>query len=190
MQQQQIHARGSVRHTEKRRRGTCEFANRVARASLDAYERAVPESYRKANRQTCVAAIVAHIQSNNNCDESVDPAPRTVSDNLFVLGLGVGTKFLTHSMLVQEQAGYGKRIRDSHAEVLARRAFQRQIIEEMRNDLALDGRKSEYPPKTPPLVLERLDRGDEATETAEIRYRLKPGVSLHFYASSAPCKLR
>lgn len=188
--QQQIHARGSVRHAEKRRRGTCEFANRVARASLDAYERAVPETYRKANRQTCVAAIVAHFQSNNNCDESVDPAPRTVDDNLVVLGLGVGTKFLAHSMLVQEQAGYGKRIRDGHAEVLARRAFQRHIIEEMRNDLALDGRKSDDPLKIPPLVLERLDRGDEATKAAEIRYRLKPGVSLHFYASSAPCKLK
>ena len=188
MQQQiQIHKKGSVRHAEKRRRGTCEFANRIARASLDAYERAVPEAYRKANRQTCVAAIVAHFQSNDNCDESVDPAP---NDNLLVLGLGVGTKFLAHSLLVEKQAGYGKRIRDGHAEVLARRAFQRHIIEEIMNDLALGGRKCDDPQKLPPLVLERLDRGDEATKTAELRYRLRPGVSLHFYASSAPCKLK
>ena len=203
---QQIHAEGSVRHAEKRRRGTCQFANRIARASLDAYEHSVPQSYRDANKQTCVAAIVAHFHNHTTdastkkaCDNDGDcnDAKDGSNPNLQVMGLGVGTKFLPDAILQEEQqlgkddadGSYGKRIRDCHAEVLARRAFVRQISMEILNmvqttdgdkDVKGDvGMKSGYIP----ILEEVKHEGDTRTS-----FRLRPGVTLHFYASSAPCK--
>ena len=228
MQQQQTHAKGSVRHAEKRRNGTCQFANRIARKSLDIYEKTVSKSYRDVNKQTCVASIVAHFRNDNDdgltTSSSQSNAAKSTSineeirtdisnDNLQVMGLGVGTKFLSHDILCKEQLlstntsstsvdsenddkeSYGKRIRDCHAEVLARRAFRRQVSLEILSDLqsishnnnnqstASDSIeegivKSKYTP-----ILERV----QDHETNNIHYRLKPNVTLHFYTSSAPC---
>ena len=175
---QQVHADGSVRHAEKRRNGSCQFANGIARISLDAYENVVPKSYRNINKQTCVAAVVAQREGE-----------------LQVMGLGVGTKFLSDAILREEQqlrgtiaadgdgSSYGKRIRDCHAEVLARRAFRRQISLEISFDLAAaeeNGKgKTNYIP-----ILERVenkDGGDDKKSniTNNIRYRLRSGVTLH-----------
>ena len=213
MQQQQIHAEGSVRHAEKRRRGTCQFANRIARASLDAYERSVPRSYREANKQTCVAAIVAHFHHNiqsgsaDNGDSNDEVGCSSNNSHLQVMGLGVGTKFLPDAIIREEQCednmhGYGKRLRDCHAEVLARRAFRRQIMLEILSHHRQRGQESITGQELYP-ILERLEEPSEIggnnsnngvdddkynTPTAGVCYRLKPGVTLHFYASSAPCK--
>ena len=100
--QQQIHTKGSVRHAEKRRNGTCQFANRIARKSLDIYEQTVSKSYRDVNKQTCVASIVAHFR-NDNVDDSSDDNISSNYDNLQVMGLGVGTKFLSNDILCKEQ---------------------------------------------------------------------------------------
>ena len=214
-QQQQTHTKGSVRHAEKRRNGTCQFANRIARKSLDIYEQTVSKSYRDTNKQTCVASIVAHFRnvdglttsSSQNIANSINESGADISnDNLQVMGLGVGTKFLSHDVLYKEQLlgstsdnedeeSYGKRIRDCHAEVLARRAFRRQVSLEILSDLqsishnnnnqftASDSKeegdmKSKYIP-----ILERV----QDHETNSIQYRLKSNVTLHFYTSSAPC---
>lgn len=196
---QQVHAEGSVRHAEKRRAGTCQFANRVARVSLDAYERAVPESYRDANKQTCVAAIVAHfarpLSSDGGCMSSNN-------DNLQVIGLGVGTKFLTDATLREEQQlpgaadgassdeCYGKRVRDCHAEVLARRAFRAHLSREILSDLTSSSGKGERRTEegsTGPNCNSILERVEDCADSSEIRYRLRSEVTLHFYASSAPC---
>ena len=207
--QQQTHTIGAVRHAEKRRNGTCQFANRIARKSLDTYEQSVPKlSYSDVNKQTCVASIVAHFR--NDYVDSSDSNISSNYGNLQVMGLGVGTKFLSHDILCKEQLlgtnssssvdtdkdSYGKRIRDCHAEVLARRAFRRQISLEILSDLqtisndndnnqssALDDKeesitKSKYTP-----ILERV----QDSETNNIQYRLKSNVTLHFYTSSAPC---
>ena len=213
----QQHAEGSIRHAEKRRAGTCQFANRIARISLDAYEQTVPQSYRDVNKQTCVAAIVAHFHIRNNTD-NIDGGEENYynsSNNLQVMGLGVGTKFLPDNVLREEQRlgtkklvtpendnqdkdeCYGKRIRDCHAEILARRAFKRQISLEILCDLQNNNNTSkdigynnenrdvtfsdEYIP-----ILERVENDTKTTNN--ISYRLKSDVTLHFYASSAPCK--
>ncbi|KAL7544645.1 hypothetical protein ACHAWF_008020 [Thalassiosira exigua] len=212
---QQTHAEGSVRHAEKRRRGTCEFANRIARASLEAYDRSVPRSYREASKQTCVAAIVARFLgaagpgSDGSCGDGEGGNRGGVGgrSHLQVMGLGVGTKFLSHAVIREEQLGtlsggevYGKRIRDCHAEILARRAFRRQIAQEMSHHLNQSKmgdrngrRETGYIP-----ILEQFERTDrdakenddgdnDGSDNRRIRFRLKRGVTLHFYASSAPC---
>lgn len=191
-----VHAAGAVRHAEKRRAGTCAFANRVARASLEAYAAAVPPSYREGHKHTCVAAIVAHVRPPPGDGDAAD-------DCLQVMGLGAGTKFLPEAVLRAEERedddahgdGYGKRLRDCHAEVLARRAFRRQVAREILllgtaagDDAAVDagGGEAEYFP-----ILEETTGdcdGNGRDNGTHVRYRLKPGVTLHFYASSAPCK--
>lgn len=186
---EQVHAKNAVRHAEKRRIGTCEFANRVATVSLDAYRSAVPKSHRDAMKQTCVAAIVAHYSNKCNHSESV----KNGVGKLRVLGLGVGTKFISHDVLVEEQNNetnccYGRRIRDCHAEVLARRAFRRQvaleILENLRNKSSCDTKVEAADELS---ILERVECIDDDKQTSNICYRLKPNVTIHFYASSAPC---
>ena len=132
-----------LRHAEKRRTSTCRFADRVASESLACYRRVVQDR----PPATCLATIVAF-------DRDVD--------TLTVLGLGVGTKFLPERILRSEECL--DRVRDCHAEVLARRAFRRF------------------------LTLELLRRKETGLEGPYLHgRRLKDSVSLHFYCSSAPC---
>jgi len=58
------HADGSVRHAEKRRIGTCQFADRIARVSIDEYKKCIPKEWRDSNPQICLATIVAHFPSS------------------------------------------------------------------------------------------------------------------------------
>jgi hypothetical protein len=170
----QRHAPGAVRHVEKRRTGTCRFADRISVTSLDCYRRHIPASFRDAQKQTCVSAIVAHFASDGH---------------LRVLGLGVGTKFLSESHLRAEKnqintddnkspermgldgdlypIGYGLIVRDSHAEVLARRAFRRQLYFDMCECNSMER-----------SIVEKYNSG---------KFRLKSEVTLHMYCSSAPC---
>lgn len=171
---------GPVRHAEKRRTSTCRLADRVAQFCVDHYKEHVPLSFREEQKQTCLAAIVALVKDEaskvNESNESESSDGR-----LYMLGMGVGTKFLSLGLLEQESsnAKYGSRVRDCHAEVLARRAFQRQLNLCMLQDLGSSPKTSE---ESIPPILERIQRDDET-----FVYQLKMGVTLHMYTSSAPC---
>jgi hypothetical protein len=257
----------AVRHAEKRRSGSCLLANRIAWASLRAYDDAVPASYRDAHRSgTCVAAIVAHFRGGNDDDGEVGTEEAEADDDddddddggecdgtaaddrpsrrrrggcrLQVMGLGVGTKFLPRAILREEEGEggeregredggpssspssssgggggrrggrgrrYGGRVRDCHAEVLARRAFRRQISMEMAADAACGGGcggvvgGDGYVPILERAVADRRrcdydvgggndSGGEQRVVDHHRRYRLRDGVTLHFYASSAPCE--
>lgn len=152
----------NIRYAEKRRTATCAFADRVAHVSIDHYRNTVPE--RERPQQTCLATIVAH----------------DGKDNLWVVGMGVGTKFLSESILRDEERSlkYGKRIRDSHAEVLARRAFRRQLTLEVLRAMH--------------CTEDKFDENDGilecyATANSKRKFRLRSGITLHLYTSSAPC---
>lgn len=180
----------SVRHAEKRRVSTCKFADRVARFCVDHYMELVPLAFRSEQKQTCLAAIVALVQqekAQSQADESKLPLGSS-EGRLYMLGMGVGTKFLAKDLLLQIMANndeleYGRRVRDCHAEVLARRAFRRQLNLCMLRDL--DPGKSEpfsVSEDTCPPIVERIEQED-----GTFLYRLSPEVSLHMYTSSAPC---
>jgi len=148
-----------VRNAEKRRTATCLFADRVAQVSVDLYRSVFPSKLQET--QTCIATIVAHDRSKSR-------------DNLTVLALGAGTKFLRNEIIDEESKAspYGRRIRDCHAEVLARRSFRRYLTLEIENH------QKEDPGSFGPCILEK-GHGSQ--------YRLRNGVTLHFYVSSAPC---
>lgn len=65
----------------------------------------------------------------------------------------------------------------SHAEVLARRAFRRELTVDILRDLHSQGLDKKS----------ILCRSSEKTPNNIVKYSLKPGVTLHMYTSSAPC---
>ncbi|VEU34909.1 unnamed protein product [Pseudo-nitzschia multistriata] len=185
----------SIRHAEKRRTSTCRFADRVAQLSVDHYKRTVPADRRPA--QTCIATIVAHCRKHNGGRDAgeehedgvdVNGTGTGEADVLWVLAMGIGTKFLPESRLQRErenegQEGYGSRVRDMHAEVLARRAFRRQLTLEIQEDLRLPAEEHERQKERPSNRV--LVRSEDNSST--VCYRIRPGVTVHMYSSSAPC---
>jgi double-stranded RNA-specific adenosine deaminase len=219
--QQQYHKSGSVRHAEKRRIGTCPFADRIARISIQTYHERVPEKWREENKQVCLATIVAHTRSSRNPGDGNDDE---CGGNLQVLGMGVGTKFLSEKILQEEKqkhvlvgsinictastvsgndigttivdthhpvfsSCYGMKIRDSHAEVLARRAFRRKIALEMKSHLLGQCVANPILTLRPTFKNDALETrpGNEKEETSKVIFSLAPGVTIHMYTSSAPC---
>ena len=150
---EQVHKQGSVRHVEKRRRSTCIFADRIANHSLQYYNQIKSNN----DEQTCVATIIAKFDND---------------DNLQIMAMGIGTKFLNESTLHKEETSrvYGMAVRDCHAEVLAHRAFQQQLCLELSHHL------NGNPFTNYKAILQR-------NKTFELR----PNVTLHMYTSSAPC---
>jgi hypothetical protein len=173
----QVHKEGSVRHAEKRRTSTCIFADRVAQTSIQAFRTQVPKDWVRENKQICLASFVAHFNDRND------------DDNLKVLAFGVGTKFLAEEELkseIESSAGihaansYGERIRDSHAEVLARRAFRRQLICEMEYHLGIG--KSNCSQNGFYSIL-KMDQASDGI----FSFALKDNVTIHMYTSTTPC---
>jgi double-stranded RNA-specific adenosine deaminase len=171
----------SIRHAEKRRTSTCRFADRVAKISVDHYKMTIPAEERPS--QTCVATIVIY-DSNDR--------------SLRVMSMGVGTKFLSESVMQQQQqnnstskGNYGRCVRDMHAEILACRAFRRQLLLEMLHDLKGDHYRQNNDTsniKDQPNKKSILRRSSTTTENTEkIQYKLRPGITIHLYTSSAPC---
>ncbi|GAX09846.1 hypothetical protein FisN_11Lh176 [Fistulifera solaris] len=165
----------AVRHAEKRRTSTCAFADRIAQLSVDHYHKVVPESFRNEQKQTCVATIVAH-----HC----------LTKELRVIAMGVGTKFLSNSLLAEETASpsqYGDRVRDCHAEVLARRALRRYLSIQILNDIKSKKPDTQRDPFR--MILENSQSTGDADNDTTKRplYKLNPQITLHSYSSSAPC---
>ena len=115
---------------------------------------------------------------------------------------------MQESVLRQEHVGgvnqyqYGRRVRDCHAEVLARRAFRRAVtLEIQRHLLDFQNRRRDEAPTTSSdgmmgsvnsnniLMATSLPSSADSGSVDEIRIRfaLKESVTLHFYASSTPC---
>lgn len=172
-------SRTPVRHAEKRRTSTCRFGDGVAQVSVAKYKAVVPLQHQ--SWATCLATIVAH--------DANDGGPA----KLTVVGLGVGTKFLSEQSLRQQQQNatalpYGDRIRDGHAEVLARRAFRRYLSLEMERMMSYTLIEQEGHSPDLSSILERVPTSSKSSSSSvSPQFRLRPGITLHFYTSSAPC---
>lgn len=205
------------RHAEKsgKRVSSCSFADNVAAASIAAHDASLaslPEAVRSRladrhgttchdGRQTVLAAIVA-------LDTAVDGEGSDVGGvpSLRVVALGAGTKFMCGRGIAEDE-GIGEKVRDSHAEVLARRALKRFLYaqikvaaaratrraddeEAMRTSRPREGKRrkeedasSSGADPTSWCVLEEELNG----RSGEGRWRLRPSVTLHLYTSSTPC---
>ena len=135
--------------------GTCAFADVFAALAVRTYLGLAAEHAMGARGQTVVAAIATH-----------EPGRSTP---LRVVALGSGTKFMPSGAAMADNFRR-RRVRDSHAEILARRAFKRFLYAQVR-ELVAGG------------------PGEGCLEPGEAggRYRLRRGVTLHLYVSTAPC---
>ena len=136
------------------------------------------------------------IFENNTVDETAGSEER-----FRVVSLGVGTKFVPRAVVLAARARgatrFAKIVRDSHAEVLARRAFRNALVAEMeelvREEIEQERKASRVGPRhvsdpeaektaledKPWRVLERGGHGEG--------FRVRRGVSLHLFVSTAPC---
>ena len=163
------------RPAEAPREASCAFADEVARACLAALGAEALAEVAGPGRQGVVAGFVLtrgggagggspRKRPREEVASSRGPPP-------FAVAVGTGTKFLPNALLSGPGARTGRLVRDCHAEVVARRALKRFLLREVRR-AAPGGGGSE--------VLEESPQ-------AEGRFRLRPGLSLHFYSSSQPC---
>ncbi|CAM9314203.1 unnamed protein product, partial [Ectocarpus fasciculatus] len=160
--------KAAVRHAEADRVSSCAFADRVAELSLQQFRSACPEELKNTYKQTVIATFLMHNEDDSTAE--------TMRMPLQVVSIGVGTKFLPWTYLAAEQTKPLKqrfRIKDCHAEVLARRGLQIYLLAECQRALGgvRDGTDTS-------LVVGVLPDGT---------FSLRPGVRLHFYSSSTPC---
>ncbi|KAJ9455940.1 hypothetical protein DIPPA_63137 [Diplonema papillatum] len=129
----------AIRHAEKRRIASCTKADDIAhcvvhkyKSLLAARKEQVPDG-EMPPKQTVIAGIVLIVEAN--CPYASEAAstfgPGKTSDDklcsFYCLSLGQGTKFLSPTVLA-EADGNSHRVRDAHAEVLARRGFKKWYI--------------------------------------------------------------
>ena len=175
-----------------RRTSSCAFADNVAAAAMRAYDAVLAhlahlDPSRPTERgQTVLAAVVAR-------------DARCVPPRLRVVSLGAGTKFM-RAADIDADALSGTKVRDCHAEVLARRGMKRFLYAQIRaarrrSRDAENVRRGEETRKRhePPVAVEEEEWlvlepvPDDAASDAPESWRVRPEVSFHLYASSAPC---
>lgn len=130
-----------------------DFPNNVAKLCISKYNSLKKTGKPAANEWTVLAGIIM-MKTNE--------APSLVS-------LATGTKCLGGTELTNLNfCEAGDKLSDSHAEILARRAFLRYLYDQI--DLLLSTKESSV-----------------FTTNEDNRIEIKPGVSFHFYCSQSPC---
>lgn len=130
-----------------------DFADRVAKLCIEKYNFLKKTGKPSAHEWTVLSGIILE---------------NTVG-SLSLVALATGTKCLGESELINNtQEKRGSRLSDSHAEVLARRAFIRYLYDQI--DLTLYGSES--------VVFSRNDKN---------KIELNSNVSFHFFSSQTPC---
>ena len=143
-------------------------SNRIASHAFGTYKRYCKRHYENAKGAACFAAFVAYEKSTSRVK---------------VASLGVGTKFVPPD--VAGSAFVSSRddvIRDSHAEILARRNFLRYLYAEM-NDSVAGGKMA----SSGAAVQYNDDNNFSVLEMNDGWFRKRDDVEIHLYVSSAPC---
>jgi len=168
-----------------KRPGTCCFADRVAELAITEYLVRAGEHAIGVRGQCVLAAILVHDASVSRdapcaCAAAPPVPPVPPRQSLRVVAFGVGTKFMPRDA-ARADGRRRKRVRDSHAEVLARRAFRKYLLTQVAD--CLESRKEHEESMT---ILCSLTGGVEG-DAGVRRYGLRDGVTLHLYVSTAPC---
>jgi len=139
------------RNAERSRTSTCSFADRITRLSIDEYRLRTQKSCETTHHQTCIASFIAH---------------DVETDSLSLLSFGSGTKFVSGHQTSPSI------LRDSHAEIVAKRGLRRYFLNLVSEHLL----SSSCDTKSSILVRHAGDK-----------FSLKDGVTIHMYCSSSPC---
>ena len=157
---------GMTRFAEKNRNSTCAFADRVASLVISTFHANCPQDLLSSYRQTVLAGFVLE-----NCRRGT----------LHVVAIGVGTKYLCQRLIQEDKQGV--RVRDSHAEILAKRALQRFLYNQVRRALIQHTSGNSADPSIFEIVTPKFPQSGKKLKPL----RLRENIRLHFYSSSVPC---
>ncbi|XP_060077990.1 tRNA-specific adenosine deaminase 1-like [Ylistrum balloti] len=137
------------------------FADTVANRCYQQYQQLPKEGKPQKGREwTLMAAVVMTVSDTEN--KPSDDHDR--GDIIDVLSIGTGSRCIGKSLLTDK----GDIINDSHAEVLARRAFISYLYDQ--------------------LMLVYTDQESQVLEvTDNSKVKVKDGISFHFFSSHTPC---
>jgi double-stranded RNA-specific adenosine deaminase len=180
----------AVRSAEKKRQSSCDFANAIASLCIHHFRNICPEDI--SYKQTVVAAFVLSEEEEASGRLEKDVHWVTSEPGLRVVSMGVGTKIppapVFFSTDETDTFGPDQRMRDCHAESLARRGLLRFLHSEARKALLADAPDGEK--YTSQSIFMPQDRPDDTYTSASMptpTLHLRPGVRFHLYCSSAPC---
>ena len=166
---------------EKSRASSCAFAESISNVAIETFSRLRENTAREYNlraangeeenhhlRTVMSAFIALDARTNRMTCLTVANGTKTISDEDFDREM--------------EKKSYERgKLRDLHAEVLARRALKRYLALEMKA-LSNEG----YEDTEDSFLLERVKRDDDGGGN-RVLFQMKTHKSIHLYVSSCPC---
>eukprot|EP00948_MAST-09A_sp_MAST-9A-sp1_P001365 g1365.t1 len=120
-----------IRHSERTRKASsCAFADRVTKTAIQHYRNIVPKETQEKMPQTVLAAMLVGVPKINSSVSG--PGAEKAEIDLFVVSMGIGTKFLNCKAVKAHRNGQHKVVTDCHAEALMQAGFQRFLQGQLR----------------------------------------------------------
>ncbi|XP_066876227.1 tRNA-specific adenosine deaminase 1 isoform X1 [Kogia breviceps] len=139
-------------------------ADEIARLCYEHYGRTLPKQGKPApNREWTLLAAVVKIQPT--ADQTCDRPDRPVQVTKEVVSMGTGTKCIGQSKMRKS----GDILNDSHAEVIARRSFQRYLLHQLH------------------LAATLKEDSIFVPGTQRELWKLRPDLLFVFFSSHTPC---
>ena len=166
----------AVRSAEASRTASCSFADRIANLSIAFYKKQCPASLLASFQQTVLATIVMQAIDESGISSADCEGAKS---NMQIISMGVGTKVVSAERIMAHKTGHhvDSIVRDSHAEVLARRGFMKYLYNQVtlyhKDNKDVDGSDAKF------CIFERKGSG--------CRLTVKSGIRFHLYTSSQPC---
>ena len=163
----------TFRHGEKSRTSSCAFAESISKVAIDQFQLLREKTEDRHN-------LRANAEQNLRTVLSAFIALDSRTNRMTCLTVANGTKTISDEDFDREmeKKSYERgKLRDLHAEVLARRALKRYFALEMRTLLG-DGCEDE----NDSFLLERV-----GLEKGRVLFKMKAHKSIHLYVSSCPC---
>ncbi|XP_052022799.1 tRNA-specific adenosine deaminase 1 isoform X2 [Apodemus sylvaticus] len=138
-------------------------ADEIAQLCYAHYVRLPKQGKPEPNREWTLLAAVVKVQSPSN--QACDTPDKEVQVIKEVVSMGTGTKCIGQSKMRES----GDILNDSHAEIIARRSFQRYLLHQLHLAAVL---------KEDSIFVPGTQRG---------LWRIRPGLSFVFFSSHTPC---
>lgn len=171
------------RHGEKSRQSSCAFAESVAKVAIETFERLREKTERKYNLSA--ETTTAPLRTVMSAFIALDARTNAMT----CLTLANGTKTISDEEFdreMEKKSHERGKLRDLHAEVLARRALKRYLALEMKALVSSEGCEDDEDS----FLLERIENtADDGKDSGSDRilFRMKAHKSIHLYVSSCPC---
>ena len=198
-----VDAGGSEPVSSEDRAGADSLRDRIARAALEAYRSRFANHWNECRGQSVLTAFAFVVQAAEP-GGGEEGEGEEEGASLFIAALGVGTKWVDPELFAGSKDGEAadsstaamELVRDSHAEVLARRSLLRYLYAEVARCLHTDdsrifarSRGGDSTTTYCGTTRDAEDDGGERSQKEQEKWyaMLRPGITLALYTSTAPC---